>query len=95
MLRHFAGLATALAALTLLPVARAQTAPPAKGPGGGGGQGTRQQPAPAAGGENENIHLDGWERPQGPIKRRAGSPALPRSMTYLGFGSQSLDIGTE
>src|SRR5579863_9799518 len=74
MLRHFVGLATALAALTLLPIARAQTAPPAQRPGGGGGQGTGQQPAPAAGGENQNIHLDGWDRPQGPIEATGKKP---------------------
>lgn len=74
MLRHFVGLATALAALTLFSVARAQTAPPAQRAGGGDGQGTSQQPAPAAGGENQNIHLDGWDRPQGPIEATGKKP---------------------
>jgi hypothetical protein len=74
MLRHFIGLATALAALTLLPVARAQTAPPAQGGGGGQGARQQQQAVPAPNGENQNIHIDGWDRPQGPLQATGKKP---------------------
>jgi len=75
MRRHLVGSATALAALALTfsPVARAQNAAPAEGAAGRGGQGTRQQPEPAAG-ENENVHLDGWDRPQVPIQTTGKKP---------------------
>ena len=71
MLRHLVGLTAALAALTFLPVARAQTAPPAQG---GGSQATQKSPAAAPGGENENIHLDGWDRPQQSLQATGKKP---------------------
>lgn len=60
MRRHFICLAAALAALALSTVARGQAAPPAQEPGGAG--------------ENQNIHLDGWDRPQQPIQTTGKKP---------------------
>jgi hypothetical protein len=68
MRRHFVGLATALAALALSPVARGQAVPPAQG---AAAQSASQQ---APSGENQNIHLDGWDRPQGPIQATGKKP---------------------
>jgi len=72
MRRHFVGLATALAALTLSPVARAQATPRGQGATGGAAQGASQKSAPA--GENQNIHLDGWDRPQQPLEATGKKP---------------------
>ena len=51
--------ALVLAVLTFSPVTRAQTAQPTQP-----GAGNAQQAAPVKGQENENIHTDGWNRPQ-------------------------------
>lgn len=74
MLRRFVAPAIALAALTLSPVVRAQTAPPAQTGAGRGGQGRGQQAAPAPNGENENIHIDGWDRPAVPEEATGKKP---------------------
>ena len=63
--------AIALAALTFSPLTRAQTGAPAQGGGGRGGQGAAR---PAKGTANENIHLDGWNKPQGPIQATGKKP---------------------
>jgi len=55
-----------IAALTLSPVSHAQTAPPTQAGAGRGGQERGRQAAPAPAGENQNIHLDGWDRPAVP-----------------------------
>jgi hypothetical protein len=59
MLKRFVVPMIALAALTFSPVMRAQTARPAQ-PGAANGQ----KAAPVKGAENENIHTDGWNKPQ-------------------------------
>jgi len=56
MTKRFLVSTIAMAGLTFLPVARAQNAPAAQ-PGAG-------QNAAAKGDSNENVHLDGWEKPQ-------------------------------
>lgn len=63
--------AIVLAALTFSPLTRAQTGAPAQGGGGRGGQGAAR---PAKGTANENIHLDGWNKPQGPIQATGKKP---------------------
>jgi hypothetical protein len=77
MLRRFVVTAIVVAALALSPVSRAQTAPAAEAEGGRGGQrgGRRAQAAPAAPGmQNENIHLDGWDRPQRSLEAMGKKP---------------------
>ena len=58
MLKHFVAPTVLLAALTFSPVTRAQGGQPAQQ-----GAGNNQQGAASAAGENQNIHLDGWDRP--------------------------------
>jgi hypothetical protein len=69
MLKRFIAPAIVLAALTFSPVTRAQTAAPAQGRGGRG-----QQAAPAPNGQNENIHLDGWDKPQISLEAQGKKP---------------------
>jgi hypothetical protein len=69
MLKRFMVPAIVLAALTFSRVTRAQNAAPAQGRGGRG-----QQAAPAPNGQNENIHLDGWDKPQTSLEAQGKKP---------------------
>ena len=69
MLKPLVAPTMVLAALIFSPVTRAQTARPAQ-PGAGNAQ---QAAAPAAG-QNENIHLDGWDRPQVSLEAAGKKP---------------------
>jgi hypothetical protein len=77
MPRRFVASAIAIAALTLASVTYAQA--PAGRPGGqgrggqAGGQG-RGAAAPAPNGQNENIHVDGWNRKQLPLEATGKKP---------------------
>jgi hypothetical protein len=62
VLKRFVGPTIVLAALTFSPVTRAQTAQPT------------DRPAESATGENENIHMDGWNRPQKPLEASGKKP---------------------
>ena len=66
------GLAILVATLALLPVSWAQNDPPALGGGDRNGQGQKAAPNPA--GENQNIHLDGWDKVQVPIESTGKKP---------------------
>ena len=64
MPRRFVASAIAIAALTLSPVTHAQTPAGAQGRGGQAGGRGRGAAVPAPNGQNENIHVDGWNRKQ-------------------------------
>src|SRR5882672_8690961 len=79
--------AIVVAVLALSPFARAQNAPPAQGRGGAGrGAGGAAAAAGAGAGrgaaaaprdptkENENIHIDGWNRPQQSLEATGKKP---------------------
>ena len=68
MLKPFVVPTILLAALAFSPVTRAQTGRPAQ-PGGA----NNQQGASAAG-ENQNIHLDGWDRPAEALQATGKKP---------------------
>jgi hypothetical protein len=77
MPRSFVASAIAIAALTLLPVPHAQTPAGAQDRQGRGGQaGGQQRPTavPAPNGQNENIHIDGWNRRQAPLEATGKKP---------------------
>lgn len=82
MPRRFAASAIAIAALTLLPVTHAQTPAGAQGGQGRGGQGRggqaggrgRAAAVPAPNGQNENIHVDGWNRKQESLEATGKKP---------------------
>src|ERR1041384_2710803 len=82
MRRHFVASALAVAALTLSPVLFAQAPAGAQGRqggrGGAGGQGRggggRGAAAPAPNGQNENIHLDGWNKKQESLEASGKKP---------------------
>jgi hypothetical protein len=65
MPKRFVGPTIVLAALAFSPVARAQTAPLAP---------QTDSPAKPANGENENIHVDGWNRPQTSLEASGKKP---------------------
>lgn len=65
MLKPFVGPTIVLAALTCSAATRAQIAPLAQQTG---------TPATPASGQNENIHLDGWNRPQEPLEASGKKP---------------------
>jgi len=69
MLKHFVAPAVVLAALTFSPVVRAQA-----GRGAQPRAGNAQQAAAPANGQNENIHLDGWDRPQTSLEAQGKKP---------------------
>src|ERR1041384_2688360 len=77
MRSHFVASALAVAALTLAPVAHAQA--PAggqgrQGRGGGQGGGRGAAAAPAPNGQNENIHVDGWNKKQEALEATGKKP---------------------
>ena len=80
MPRRFVASAIAVAALTLSSVMHAQA--PAGGEGrqgrGGGGQaggrGRGAAPVPAPNGQNENIHVDGWNKKQESLEATGKKP---------------------
>ena len=78
MSRRFVASAIAIAALTLVPVTHAQTPAGAQGGQGRGGQagGGRGRGAavPAPNGQNENIHVDGWNRKQESLEASGKKP---------------------
>src|SRR5690348_13686067 len=80
MLRRLVASAIAIAALTLSPVTHAQAPAGAQGRqgrGGGGqagGRGGRGAAAPAPNGQNENIHIDGWNKKQEPLEATGKKP---------------------
>src|SRR6476659_8630178 len=83
MPRRLLASAIAIAALTLSPVTHAQTAAGAQGRQGGGGgraggQGRggqgRGAAVPAPNGQNENIHVDGWNRKQESLEAAGKKP---------------------
>jgi hypothetical protein len=77
MPRRLVASAIAIAALTLSPVTHAQAPAGAQGRGGGGGQaGGRGRGAavPAPNGQNENIHLDGWNKKQEALEASGKKP---------------------
>ena len=65
MPKRFVGPTIVLAALAFSPVTRAQTAPLAP---------QTDTPAKPANGQNENIHVDGWNRPQTPLEASGKKP---------------------
>src|SRR6266850_3932916 len=70
--------AIAIAALMLSAVTHAQTpagAQAAQGRGGQAGGRRGAAAAPAPNGQNENIHVDGWNRKQQPLEARGKKPA--------------------
>ena len=69
MPKRFVGPAIVLAALAFSPVTRAQTAPRAPQ--------TDAPPAKPANGQNENIHVDGWNRPQTSLEASGKKPGPP------------------
>jgi len=80
MPKRFVVAAMAIAGLSLLPATYAQTAAPAQGgqgrggrAGGGGGQ-PRGAVAAAPNGQNENIHLDGWNKKQEGLQAAGKKP---------------------
>jgi len=73
MIKRF-GPVIVFAALALSPVSWAQYDSPAQGGAPTGGQGTRQPKAPAPGEENQNIHLDGWNKAQVPMEATGKKP---------------------
>src|SRR5262250_686110 len=83
MPRRLVASAIAIAALTLSPVAHAQAPAGAQGQGrgaqqgrGGGQAGGRRGGAavPAPNGQNENIHVDGWNKKQEPLEATGKKP---------------------
>jgi hypothetical protein len=82
MPRRFVASAIAIAALTLLPVTYAQTPAGAQGGQGRGGQGRggqaggrgRGAAVPAPNGQNENIHVDGWNKKQESLEATGKKP---------------------
>src|SRR5262249_22304218 len=82
MLRRLVASAIAIAALTLIPVIHAQTPAGAQGGQGRGGQGRggqaggrgRGAAVPAPNGQNENIHVDGWNRKQESLEATGKKP---------------------
>jgi hypothetical protein len=77
MRKRFVVPAIVVTALALSPLGRAQTAPAGEAGAGRGGQrgGRGAQAAPAAPGtQNENIHLDGWDRPQQSVEATGKKP---------------------
>src|SRR5437879_328345 len=83
MPRRLVASAIAIAAVTLSPIAiaHAQTAAPAnagQGRGGrAGGQGQRPPAAAASApnGQNQNVHLDGWNQKQESLEATGKKPA--------------------
>src|SRR5689334_20881635 len=79
MPRRLVASAIAIAALTLATATHAQTPAGAEGgrPGGrgglAGGQG-RGAAQPAPNGQNENIHVDGWNKRQEPLEATGKKP---------------------
>src|ERR1044071_6673423 len=75
MPRRLVASAIAIAALTLAPATHAQTPAAAQGRQGGrgGGQG-RGAAQPAPNGQNENIHVDGWNRKQQSLEATGKAP---------------------
>jgi len=93
MPRRFVASAIAIAALTLSPITHAQTPAGAQGRGGGGGQaGGRGRGAavPAPNGQNENIHVDGWNRKQLPLEAtgKKPGPAAVHDLSGIWYPSQ-------
>src|SRR5437667_1793638 len=92
MPRRLIASAIAIAALTLSPIAHAQTAAPAEagqGRGGrAGGQGQRRPTAAASApnGQNQNIHLDGWNRKQEPLEATGKKPGPAPVHDVSGIG---------
>src|SRR6266849_1180792 len=77
MSRLIVASAIAIAALTLSPAAFAQAPAGAQGQGRGGGQGTGRRggaPVAAPNGQNENIHLDGWNKKQQSLQASGKKP---------------------
>ncbi len=74
MPRRFVASAIAIAALTLSPVTHAQTPAGAQGRGGQAGGRGRGAAVPAPNGQNENIHVDGWNRKQLPLEATGKKP---------------------
>src|SRR5262245_5421479 len=72
MPRRFVASAIAVAALALSPVTHAQ-APAGQGRQGGQAGGQRAA-VPAPNGQNENIHVDGWNRRQVPLETNGKKP---------------------
>src|SRR5258705_2282209 len=78
MPRFIVAAAIAIVAMTLSPATHAQqTSAPAQGRQGRGGQAGgqgRAAAAPAPNGQNENIHLDGWNRKQESLEAAGKKP---------------------
>jgi hypothetical protein len=76
----------------------AQAPAGAQGQGRGGGQGGGRRGAaavPAPNGQNENIHVDGWNRKQQSLESSGKKPGLLRFMTCPGFGNPCRGIAME
>jgi len=77
MRRHVVASALAVAALTLSPALHAQAPAGAQAQGQGGGQGSGRRngaPVAAPNGQNENIHLDGWNKKQESLEASGKKP---------------------
>ena len=76
MPRRFVASAIAIAALTFSSVTHAQTPAGAQGRQGRGGQagGRGRAAEPAPNGQNENIHVDGWNRKQESLEATGKKP---------------------
>lgn len=73
MARNVVAPALALAVFAISSAAQAQNAAPGgAGRGGRGGQAAAQPANPA--GQNQNIHLDGWNKPQLPLEASGKKP---------------------
>jgi hypothetical protein len=72
MWRRFVASAIAIAVLTLAPPA--QTPAGAQGRQGGRGGQRGAPPPPAPNGQNENIHVDGWNKRQEPLEATGKKP---------------------
>jgi len=91
MHKRFIAPAIVVAILSLSPVSRAQNTPPAQGRGGaaaaggaaaGGGAGRGAAPRDPKN-QNENIHIDGWNKQQLPLEQTAGRKPGPAPMREL------------
>src|SRR3954463_3635026 len=76
MPRRVIASAMAIATLTLSPVTYAQAPAGGQGQGRGGQAGGRRgaAAAPAPNGQNENIHVDGWNRKQESLEATGKKP---------------------